>query len=191
MDTDAGRTVAAVLRRLRADPALLLASWNWKSALISALARTVVFAAATRHPAPLSSGAEFVLAVSIAGLGGAVAQAFRCARPRPLAVAISVPGPPLVYHFAEFALHMLLGTPHLAAGLGASIGFSCIASSFTFHAVVEGAMLTGSERTSLVSDLRRLPALIASFLLVPVRLLRSLRGNAAPFLKTFFQRNVS
>src|SRR5215472_12670117 len=108
---EAAPHVAAVSRAILSRPDFyLLARWNWKSALLSALIRSALFYRATLdsgHAAARSASfTEFILALALAGFTGAVAQAYRKARPRRLALVIAAAMPPLLWHGFELAAHL-------------------------------------------------------------------------------------
>jgi hypothetical protein len=103
---ESGHTVAGVSRAIVRRPDLyLLARWNWKSALLSAICRSALFFRATwsaGHAVALAASAtEFALALAMAGFVGAFAQAYRGAHPRWLAFVMAASMPPAVWHACE------------------------------------------------------------------------------------------
>jgi hypothetical protein len=142
--------------------------WNWKSALLSAACRSVVFLAVNLPvglPAGLRSMAtEFMFRTIASGLLGSLTQ--RCAR-LPLSpghsmaaiVAIAATG-----HLAEFLVHWTAGTPRLAASIGASMAFTVVTTAFNLFVMRRGTLIAGPGGDSLVADLRRLPRLIFDFI---------------------------
>jgi dipeptide/tripeptide permease len=160
--------VSEVTRALVTNPwSTLIRRWNWKLALLSGTIRATVFLGATAStPAAV---VEFALGVTLAGLGGALAQAYRTAQPRRMASLTVATAVPLTIHFSEILIHSLRGTPHTATGVKASMLYSCVSALFTLHAMREGAMLAGEEQTSILADLRRIPSLVVSFVSRPLR----------------------
>ena len=162
---DAGPTVAAVSRAILLRPDLyLLACWNWKRALLSAIVRSALFFAATLragHSAALSASAtEFALALTLAGFVGALAQAYRCAHPRWLAFLMAASLPPAVWHAFELAAHLLNGTPRIYYGVGISVIYSALTSALTLLLMRRGIWLAGEERTSLREDFGKIFAML-------------------------------
>jgi hypothetical protein len=158
---ESGQTVAAVSRAILLRPDLyLLARWNWKSALLSAIVRSGLFFAATvraGHSAALSASAtEFALALVLAGFVGALAQAYRRAHPRWLAFLMAASMPPAIWHTFEFAAHLLTGTPRIFYAVGISMAYSALTSALTLLLMRRGIWLAGEERTSLRADLRNI-----------------------------------
>ena len=162
---DSGQTVAAVSRAILHRPDLyLLARWNWKSALLSAIVRSALFFGVTLragHSAALSASAtEFALALTLAGFVGALAQAYRRAQPRWLAFLMAASMPPAVWHAFEFAAHLLNGTPRIFYGVGISMVYSALTSALTLSLMRSGIWLAGDERTSLREDIGKILAIL-------------------------------
>jgi hypothetical protein len=162
---DSGQSVAAATRAVLLRPDLyLLARWNWKSALLSAIVRSALFFGATRRAgqaAALSaSAAEFALALALAGFVGALAQAYRRAHPRWLAFLMAVSMPPALWHACELTVHLLRGTPRVYYGVSASVVYSGITSALTLWLMRRGIWLAGEEKTSLREDFIRIFALL-------------------------------
>jgi hypothetical protein len=157
--------VAQVSRALLRRPDLyLLARWNWKSALLSAIGRSALFFRATSSAGPSAafsaSATEFALALALAGFVGAFAQAYRGAQPRWLAFLMAATLPPVVWHACEVAAHLVNGTPHLARGVSFSVAYSAAGSALTLFLMRRGVWLAGEERTSLRQDLTAIFAII-------------------------------
>lgn len=70
---------------------------------------------------------------------------------------------PAFFQVFEFALHAFRGTPHLRVAEIVSLGVSAVSSLFNWYAMRQGALLVGSEGSSLGSDLHRLPRLLFNF----------------------------
>ena len=68
-------------------------------------------------------------------------------------------------------MHWAAGTARLGPRIAGSILFSVVSTLFNLHAMRHGALLVGHHRAaSLRTDLRRMPALVATFLREPLRL---------------------
>lgn len=160
-------------RRLRA----WRARWNWKSALVSSVCRSVIFLAvnlpAGGHAAARAMLTELAFRAVASGFFGAMTEAL-ARRPASAATTaaalIVVPG---AAHAMEYVVHRMAGTPMLAAAVGASIAFSVLTTLFNLHAMRRGALVSGEGGGSLFADLRQMPALLASFAAAAVGAARS------------------
>jgi hypothetical protein len=144
-------TVEWVSREILLRPRrYLVGRWNWKSALVSAIVRSAMFFRAVlgaAPPAALSASlVEFVLAFALAGFGGALAQSYRRAQPRWLAISVASFVPPAVWHGSEFVVHFILGTPNLHVGMALSMLYSVVATLTTVTLMRHGLWLSGDER---------------------------------------------
>ncbi len=165
LSKESGQTVAGVSRAILLRPDLyLLARWNWKSALLSAIVRSVLFFRMTSnagHSAALSaSGTEFVLALALAGFVGAFAQAYRGAQPPWLAFIMASAAPSAVWHVCELGAHLLTGTPDVYRSVSLSIAYSALGSAVTLFLMRRGVWLAGEEQTSLRDDFRKIFAMV-------------------------------
>lgn len=155
----------------RPDTARLGPFWNWKTALCSGLYRAPAFVGVSlRHGLPAAAragAAEFLLFALICGLSGAAVERLRHLRPDWLARLIILGVIPASLHLCEFALHAALGTPARRSGLAVSLGLTVVSEAFSWYAMRQGALLTGGEGRRLSDDLRRMPALVRGFLLLP------------------------
>jgi len=163
--------------------ALFVHRWNWKSALFSALFRGAIFFTvnlqAGERAALGAMAAEFLWRAATSGGWGAFTQ--KLARVQPLGQALigTMLVMPASSHAIEFTIHYLRGTPELAESIFVSVCFTQISDLFNLYVMRHGAMLTGAEARPFAEDLRRLPPLIAGFLLVLPRL--AWRALARPF----------
>ena len=157
--------LAQILRELAADPrGLLVARWNWKSALLSSLFRGGLFFAvnlrAGIHAASGALLAESIFRLATAGFYGALTPSFRNSQPAWHGVLAVVLLLPVVQHSLEFAVHWLRGTPMLAASIAASAVFSVISTLFNFHLMRNGVMIVGQGQRPLREDLAAMPKLL-------------------------------
>jgi hypothetical protein len=165
----------AVWEIIRHPLRTLVPMWSWKAAAISAVLRAGTFFAtnlkAGRSHAVRAMLVEAVFAVFASGLMGAVSQRLRLAHPV-WATAIFVwLAMPLAMLLAQLGVHRLAGTPHLGTGLTVSFLFAAIASSFSWYAMRNGALLGGDASTSLVHDVRHLPRIVVNYVLAVPRFL--------------------
>jgi hypothetical protein len=152
--------------------------WNWKCALMSAVARSVVYAIAMAHSGLRSSLAVVlveILYVSLtAGLYAGLQQQALSVRPRwagDLAIVVLVPG---LSQVVDWAVHRAVGAPVTHTALASVCVFTLLSALFHRHVMRQGTFLTGGRGHSLAEDFRRVPRLIASFVVWPVRLVRRL-----------------
>jgi hypothetical protein len=144
-----------------------LVLWNWKSAIFSIMLRVPVFAvAALRHgleAIALATFTEAVVCAFNAGCYAAVVQVIRNRKPVWLTALIIAVGLPALGQVVEYQVHLWRGTPHTRVAVIVSTFLAALSSLFNWYAMKRGAMLVGHERTSIGSDLRRFPILLAHF----------------------------
>ena len=152
-----------------------LACWNWKCALLSATARSGVYLAAMAR-AGLRGGLAIVLVevayVSVtAGFYAGLQQRALGFRSRLLGNAAVVLGVPLLAQLLDWLAHRAAGAAApLRATLAVSV-FAAVSALFHLDVMRRGAFLTGCQGRSLAEDFRRMPRLIAGFVLGPLGLL--------------------
>jgi hypothetical protein len=158
---------------LRHPVRTLMPVWSWKSAGVSALLRASTFfwtnLRSGEFDAIRAGLVEAVFAVFAAGMLGAVSQRLRLAVPAWKTALVVWLAMPLAMLLAQFGVHKLAGTPHLGTGLIASFCFAAIASSFSWYAMRNGALLGGDAETSLGHDARHLPRIVLGYVLVVPR----------------------
>lgn len=165
----AAPTVGDVLRGLLRHPIdNLLRRWNWKSAVLSAIIRGVLFFVANIGaglPAALNAmSIESAFYITTAGFYGALTQAVRRAQPAWTATLTMMVLMPAVNHTLELLLHWAGGTEKLARSIIVSVCFSMLSAAFNLFAMRRGAFIVGAERQSLRADLQQVPRLIVDFL---------------------------
>jgi hypothetical protein len=161
-------SIGCVLRNLTRRPVLyLVRRWNWKSAVLSSLVRSVLFFVANIGaglPAARSAFlTELVFRSSTAGFYGALTQALRDARPVWTGTVAGMVLLPVTTHLLEFAVHSLRGTERLGASIALSVAFTALSTSFNLYAMRRGALTVGEGSQSLSHDLRRMPLLVLDF----------------------------
>jgi hypothetical protein len=167
-------SVAEVLWRLARHPVDgLVRRWNWKSALLSAVSRGLIFFAANVTAGWRAASAAFVTELVFractSGFYGAMTEAFVPARPIWAAAMATMILLPVLSHTLEFAVHVARGTPELSRSIAASVAFTVLSTGFNLFAMRRGALVVGPGRGSLADDLRRTPCLIGSFALAVIR----------------------
>jgi hypothetical protein len=162
------------------------ALWNWKSALLSAVLRALVFLAINwtsgRKAAGMAMGVEFSYRILTSGFYGSLIQSFRKVQPAWRANLYVILLLPALNQGLDLWVHWLNGTPKLAASLVASTAITVWAALFNLYAMRRGALVTGRDARPLRDDLRQLPALVADFCLIVPRFLRhnlTLKGACA------------
>ena len=145
--------------------------WNWKCALMSATARSLVYLTAlarSRTHGRLSIVLVEIAYVTLtAGLYAGMQQRALGLRRRwlgNLIVALGVPG---LAQTLDGLAHRAVGAPVPARGLIAVSVFTAVSALFHLFVMRRGAFLSGCGR-SLADDFRRMPRLIAAFLVAPV-----------------------
>lgn len=162
-------TAGAVLLQILRDPVeYAIRRWNWKSAIFSPIIRAAIFFFANLtvgwRAASAAALVELLYRGPTAGVYGALTEAFRRADPPWLASVTVMFLLPLLSHSLEATVHYLRGTPHLKTSLIASVCFTAISTLFNLHAMRRGILITqGGDRGTFLSDLRRIPFAIVSF----------------------------
>jgi hypothetical protein len=67
--------------------------------------------------------------------------------------------------FAQTGIHHLAHTPHLSGGLLLSFCLAAVSAAFSGYAMRNGAMLGGSDQTTICYDLQALPRIFLHLLL--------------------------
>jgi len=182
-EQEARISVGSVLSGLVRHPIdNLIRSWNWKSAVMSALIRGMLFfvtnASAGMRAALSAMSIESAFYISTAGFYGAITQAFRRAHPAWAAMLTVMVLQPTLNHSLEFTLHWIGGTEKLARSITASICFSLLSAVFNLFAMRRGALIVGEGRQSLIADLRQMPFIIFDFItVIPRSIMRRILGS--------------
>jgi hypothetical protein len=162
-------------------------AWNWKCALFSAVARSVVYGVALQHSHNRDGVAviavEMLYVTLTAGLYAGLQQQALGLRSRRLGDAAIVVGVPGLSQLVDWLLHRAVGAPAPHRALLSACGFTLISALFHRHVMRHGGFLTGGQGHSLAEDFRRIPRLAFSFAVWPVMLLRSLPGRVERWLR--------
>jgi hypothetical protein len=160
--------------------------WNWKCALMSATARSMVYLAAMARTG-LRGGLPVVLVEMVyvtltAGVYAGLQQRALGFRSRLLGNLTVVLAVPMLAQILDWLAHYAAGAAAPGKATFAVCVFATISALFHLHVMRRGAFLTGRAGRSLVDDFRRMPRLIAGFLLAPVVLLSVLGDRLARIL---------
>jgi hypothetical protein len=152
--------------------------WNWKAVLLTAVFRGAACMAALRHIHPHArehfGAVEMAYVLLTAGLFSAWQQQALGIKPRYFAWLVVVVVVPLTSLSADAVTHMMLDHVNAhALGISALI-FTLLSAMFHWHIMENGVMLVGEQSSSLLSDFRRIPGLLLSFVTAPVRWSREL-----------------
>jgi hypothetical protein len=160
----------------------LVPPWSWKAAALAALLRALAFYLSNlqsgRQRAVHAMIVEAVFAVFAAGLIGAISQRLRASRPVWATAAVVSLALPLLMLVAQLGVHRIAQTPHRGAGGLTTFFFASASSAFSWYAMRHGALLGGTDTTSLVHDIRTLPGITVRFAAaIPRALFRYFRGK--------------
>ena len=148
-----------------------ISCWNWKCGLLSATARSLVYLAAMARTGP--HGRVAVIAVEIAyvtltsGICAGMQQKALALRSRLLGNLIVVIGVPGVAQILDWLAHRISGAAVTGKATLAVSVFAALSALFHLHVMRNGTFLTGTGR-SLFDDFRRIPRLVAGFVVKPV-----------------------
>jgi hypothetical protein len=151
--------------------------WNWKCALMSAGARSLVYLAAMSRKGVKESLAVVLVEIAYvsltAGIYAGMQQKALGLRSRLLGNLVITAGVPSLAQALDWLTHRLSGAPVTGKATLAVCFFSAVSALFHLHVMRQGAFLTGTGR-SLIDDFRRMPVIVAQFVMRPVVLLRRL-----------------
>jgi MFS superfamily sulfate permease-like transporter len=160
-----------------------LACWNWKCALLSATARSLVYLGAMAHSG--SHGRLSVTAVEVgyvtvtAGLYAGLQQHALKLRSHALGNLIVTLGVPGLAQTLDWWTHRMAGAAAPARATVAVSIFTLVSALFHLHVMRRGVFLTGNAGRPLADDFRGMPRLILSFVLRPYRYLASFNTRPA------------
>jgi hypothetical protein len=154
------------------------ACWNWKCALLSATARSIVYLAALARTG-LRGGLSIVLVEIVyvtltAGLYAGMQQRALGFRSRMLGDATVVFGVPWLAQALDWLAHRAAGAAVPGKVTLTVCIFATLSALFHLHVMRRGAFLTGHSGHSLLDDFRSMPRLAAGFVLAPVVFLSTL-----------------
>jgi hypothetical protein len=159
------------------------ACWNWKCALLSAAARSIVYLVAMSRTGQRGGLSvvlvEMTYVTLTAGVYAGMQQRALSFRSHLLGNLTIVFGVPWFALALDWLAHRAVGAPAPAKATLAVCVFATISALFHLHVMRRGAFLTGSAGRSLADDFRRIPRLTLGFVLMPVALLSTLGSRLA------------
>jgi len=148
--------------------------WNWKCALLSATARSAVYAAAMARGHSGSSLpvvlVEMAYVTLTAGLYAGLQQRALRLRNRTLGALLIVIGVPGLSQVLDWMAHWMAGAVAPQRAAVTVWAFTLLSALFHLYVMRRGAFLTGSGAGSLLQDLRRIPLLTLRFITRPFAL---------------------
>ena len=154
------------------------ACWNWKCALLSASARSLVYLAALARSGSHSRlglvAVEMVYVILTAGIYAGMQQRALGLSPRwlgNLVIAVGIPG---LAQLLDWLTHRAVGPAAPSKAILAVCLYTLISALFHLHVMRRGAFLTGRAGRTLGDDFRSMPRLILAFVLHPIALLSNL-----------------
>jgi hypothetical protein len=173
--------MSPTLRSLFADKKIFaraFSCWNWKCALLSATARSIVYLAALAHTGRRGSLSivmvEIAYVTLTAGLYAGMQQRALGLRNRLLGNVVVVLCVPGLAQLMDWLTHRVAGAPVPNRAILAVCIFTIVSALFHLHVMRRGAFLTNHRGRSLAEDFRRMPRLIAGFIVAPVALFSAL-----------------
>jgi hypothetical protein len=161
----------------------ILGCWNWKCALLSATARSIVYGTAmVRSGLQGSLGVvlvEMAYVTLTAGLYAGLQQKALSFRSRLLGNLTVALGVPALSQLLDWCAHRATGATAPAQATLAVCIFAAVSAFFHLHVMRRGAFLTGHSGRTLLDDFRRMPRLIAGFVTAPVALMVGLGTRLA------------
>lgn len=187
-------TIADAWFKILRDPSLFVRHWNYKGAILSGLLRAPIFLVTYligKEGIKLALGAaalQFVFRFLFAGLSGAMIQAFRRVEPAWKALATILLVIPLISHIFEFLIQFCFAyftatNDHTDEAVLRSISVSLVSALFSLFIMRRDVLIVGeTESKSLFSDIKRLPALVFSFVVfIPIEIAKMLRRGQFAF----------
>lgn len=160
-----------------------LCCWNWKCALLSATARSIVYLAALAQSRNTGSLpivlVEILYVAATAGIYAGIQQRSLELRPRLLGNLAIVLGVPLLAQALDWLAHRAAAAPVPPRATIAVCIFAILSALFHLHVMRRGAFLTGRNGRTLRDDFRRMPRLILDFAMVPVTQTQPLFARAS------------
>ena len=168
---DAPVNLGWALREMLSHPLrTLIPPWSWKAAAFAAALRGLTFFVtnlqAGREEAVKALVVEALFAFATGGLIGAISQQLRRAEPLWATASVVWVGLPSVMLLAQSGVHRLAHTPHLSGGLVLSYSVAMVSAAFSWYAMRNGAMLGGTDETTVLHDMEALPKILLRFLLL-------------------------
>jgi hypothetical protein len=158
-----------------------LACWNWKCALLSATARSLVYMAAmargTSHGRLAIVLVEVAYVTLTAGLYAGLQQRALSIRNKLIGDLTIVLAVPSLAQTMDWLVHRATGAAAPAKATLAVCLFTLVSALFHLHVMRRGAFLTGRSGRTLTDDFRRIPSLAAGFALKPYSVPRAIAAH--------------
>jgi hypothetical protein len=173
--------VVAVFAGLASHPVdTFYRSWNWKSALLSAMLRSPIFLLATLRQGlkaiSVAVAVEALYSAGISGCYGTFVQKLRRARPLWAAAALIVVVLPGLLLLLDYSLHRYTRMQNLRGGMVGACALSLLSSVFNWYLMSRNSLIVGEGAHAFSSDLKRMPRLLLEFVFIfPRRCARLLR----------------
>jgi hypothetical protein len=172
VDRDPALPVWRVVGQLLRHPfRAFIEGWNWKAAVLSWILRVPIYVITTFksgwHAVALAALVEASFSSGAAGVYAAFTEAVRYAQPQSTVAFLLLVVLPAVMVALDALMHHVARTPHLLAGVEASIVVSIASSGFNWFSMRRGTLLVGSTARPFSSDLSALPKLILKFIAEP------------------------
>jgi ascorbate-specific PTS system EIIC-type component UlaA len=155
--------------------------WNWKAAVLSCILRVPIYLITTFkygwRAATLAGLVEAFFSTGAAGVYASFTEAVRYAQPQSTVAFLLLVVLPAVMVTLDALTHYVMRTPHLAAGVSASIVVSVLSSGFSWYSMRQGTLLIGSAARPFGSDVSAIPRLIVKFVAEPFVLLWRAAGG--------------
>jgi hypothetical protein len=155
-----------------------LSYWNWKCALLSSTARSIVYLVALAHTGHRGGFSivmvEMVYVTLTAGFYAGLQQKALGLRNLLLGNLIVVIGVPSLSQLLDWNTHRLVGAAVPGKATLTVCIFVIVSALFHLHVMRRGAFLTNHRGRSLIEDFRRMPGIIAGFVVAPVVYLSAL-----------------
>lgn len=155
--------------------------WNWKCALLSATARSLVYLTAMArtglHGRLAVILVEMIYVTLTAGIYAGMQQRALALRSRLLGNSVVVLVVPGFAQILDWTAHRFTGATAGARATVAVSIFSAVSALFHLHVMRNGVFLTGHGH-SLADDFRRIPRLVLGFILKPVAFLTAVTSRS-------------
>ena len=149
-----------------------LSCWNWKCALLSATARSIVYLVALSrtncHGSLSIVLVEMAYVTFTAGIYAGMQQKALGLRNRLAGNLIVVLCVPAMAQLLDWLAHRVVGAAVPNRTILAVCIFTIVSALFHLYVMRRGAFLTNRRGLSLIEDFRRMPRLIAGFVVAPV-----------------------
>jgi len=150
---------------------------------LSATARSLVYIVATIHTGLRGSLAIVLVEVAYvsltAGIYAGMQQKALRLRSRLVGNLIVAPGVPALAQAMDWITHRLTGPVVTGRATFAVCMFTLLSALFHLHVMRNGAFLTGGQGRTLADDFRRIPRLIAGFVMKPAAFFASRTPRAS------------